>query len=101
MSTSEEEDRKEIEKGEPVARHVNETVHRDEPIEREERVYHRRTNTGAIVSIVIGILILLFGLYLVFTQVQFLSPPYSYVAILIIGIVLVAIGAKLISTRAL
>jgi hypothetical protein len=67
---------------------------------RESVVTRRNTNTGAIVAMIVGIVILLLGLYLVFTRVfPYLSYPWSLVAVLIVAIVLIIVGASLLQTR--
>lgn len=66
---------------------------------REAVVRRRTTNTGAIVAIVVGLLVLLFGIYLVFSQIKYLPAPYSWIAILIVGLILIGIGASLVRTR--
>jgi hypothetical protein len=69
--------------------------------ERKESVVRRtNTNTGAIVAMIVGAVILLFGILLVFTKVfPYLTYPWSLVAVLIVAVVLMAIGASLLQTR--
>jgi hypothetical protein len=70
-------------------------------IERRGKVIHRHTNSGAVVAIIVGILILVVGLYIVFTRLTLLAPSYANVGFLIVGIILLAIGAKIISSKKL
>jgi hypothetical protein len=69
--------------------------------ERKETLVRKtNTNTGAIVAIIVGVLILLLGLFLVFTKVfPYLGYPWSVLAVLIVAIVLIAVGASLVRTR--
>jgi hypothetical protein len=54
----------------------------------------------ALAALIIGALVLLFGIYLVFSQIRFFGPPFSYIAILVIGLILIGVGAKLVTNRA-
>ena len=69
--------------------------------ERRESVVRRtNTNTGAIIAMIIGAVILLFGILLVFTKVfPYLAYPWSLIAVLIFAVVLMAIGGSLLQTR--
>ena len=65
---------------------------------RESTVVRRNTNVGAIIAMLIGILVLVFGIYLVFSRVfPYLPYPYSVFAILILGVILIAVGGSLVS----
>ncbi len=66
---------------------------------REAVVKSRSTNVGAVVAIVVGIIVLLSGIYLVFTQIRYLPAPYSWIAILIVGLILIGVGASLVRSR--
>ncbi|MGI0091632.1 MAG: hypothetical protein ACREBS_07985 [Nitrososphaerales archaeon] len=71
------------------------------PIEKRESVVRRsETNTGALIAIIIGAIILIFGLYLVFSQMKFFPAPWSYIIVLIVGLILIGVGAKLVSSKA-
>ena len=69
--------------------------------ERKESVVRRtNTNTGAIVAIVVGVVVLLLGIYLVFTRVfPYLSYPWSLFAVLLVAVVLMIVGGSLIQAR--
>lgn len=105
MSESESEEKREVVEGSnsppPTGVPVRETVYRNTtvPTERESRVVHRRTNTAAIVALIIGVLVLIGGIYLVLMLARSAPAPISYIALFIIGIVLIAVGAKLVTTR--
>jgi hypothetical protein len=72
-----------------------------EVAERREKIIHRHTNTGALIAIIVGILILMFGLYLVFTRISFITPTYyANWVFLIIGFILLGVGAKIVASRA-
>ncbi len=65
---------------------------------RESTVIRRNTNVGAIAAMLVGILVLVFGIYLVFSRVfPYLPYPYSVFAILILGVILIAVGGSLVS----
>ena len=65
---------------------------------RESVVTRRNTNVGAIVAALVGILVLVFGIYLIFSRVfPYLPYPYSVFAILILGVILIALGGSLVS----
>jgi len=67
---------------------------------KESIVTKRNTNVGAIVAMVIGIFVLFFGVYLVFTRIlPYVAYPWSLVAMLIISIILIAAGVSLVKTR--
>jgi hypothetical protein len=73
------------------------------PVERqrrEETITHRRTNLNVLVALVLGAVVILLGIYFVFTQISFLRPPLSYVAFLLAGVLLIAFGARLVSRGA-
>jgi len=67
---------------------------------KESMVTKRNTNVGAIVAMMIGIFVLFFGVYLVFTRIlPYVAYPWSLIAILIISIILIAAGVSLVKTR--
>ena len=68
------------------------------PVERRE-VKRKTTNNGALAAISVGIVVLLSGLYLVLTQVRYMPWPFSNVIVLVAGMILVAIGASMVSGR--
>ena len=69
----------------PPASQRNETV-----------VTHRSTNMGAVVSMVVGVVVLLGGIGLIATQIPFLPWPYSLIVILGFGLILLMVGASMI-----
>jgi uncharacterized membrane protein HdeD (DUF308 family) len=69
------------------------------PERHEGRIVRRRTNTAAIVAIVIGIIVLIAGIYLVLTLAKAAPAPYSYIVAFIVGVILIAVGARLVTTR--
>jgi len=126
MSSETEEERREVVQSDPVVttdpngvvtnptvvreRVVSEPVVRQPVVEtvspvagnqrRESVVVRRNTNVGAIVAMVIGALVLVFGIYLVFSRVfPYLPYPYSIFAILILGVILIAVGGSLVAGR--
>ena len=60
---------------------------------------HRTTNTSALVAIAVEIVVLLAGLYLVLTQVRYIPWPFFDIIVLVVGMILVAIGASMVSRR--
>ncbi len=70
------------------------------PASESERtiVSHRSTNTGAIAAMTIGLVVLLGGMALILSQIKFLPGPYSILVILGFGLVLLLIGASMISS---
>jgi cytochrome c biogenesis protein CcdA len=80
---------------------VRETVYRDTtvPERREEKISRRKTNAGAIVAIAVGVIVLIGGIYLVLTVARVAPAPYSYIIAFVVGIILIAVGAKFITTR--
>jgi hypothetical protein len=69
------------------------------PAPQSERtvVSHRSANTGAIAAMAIGVVVLLGGMALILSQIRFLPSPYSVRVILGFGLVLLLIGASMIS----
>lgn len=69
--------------------------------ERKESVVRRKnTNTGAIVAMVVGAVILLLGIYLVFTRVfPYLTYPWSLLAVLLVAIIMMIVGGSLLQAR--
>lgn len=119
MSESDEEDRTEVISNPPSATTTREVIRQDSipvaaaPVQREQitrkeatvperreaRVVRTRTNTAAIVAIVIGVIVLIVGIYLVLTLARTVPAPFSYIAAFIIGVILIAVGARLVTTR--
>lgn len=119
MSESDEEDRTEVVSNPPSASTTREVIREEAapvaaapvqrerviqrdgtvPERREARVVRTRTNSAAIIAIVIGVIVLVVGIYLVLTLAHNVPAPYSYLAVFIIGIILIAVGAKLVTTR--
>jgi hypothetical protein len=73
------------------------------PPESERRssvVRKTNTNVGAIIAMVVGAVILLFGIFLVFTKVfPYLAYPWSMIAVLLVALVMIIVGASLMQTR--
>jgi hypothetical protein len=61
-------------------------------------VSHRSTNTGAIVAMAVGVIVLLGGMAVIVSQIRFLPAPYSYIVILGFGLILLLVGASMISS---
>ena len=119
MSSEEEEERKEYVRRDPtvqgtvVTTPTEQVVARREPVEhvvvaatsaspverRETIVRHRSTNTGAIIAMVIGAVVLLGGIYIVLSQIPFLPWPFSMIAFLAVGLIFIAVGASLLGSR--
>ncbi len=117
MSTTEEEEHKEVVKRDPTQQPQQQPAPApnqpapgqpaaqapaapSSPIERKEVVERRKsTNIGALVAIGIGIVVLVAGIGLIFSQVPFLPWPYSIVVTLGLGLILLIIGASFISSR--
>jgi intracellular septation protein A len=71
----------------PTAQH-NETI-----------VRHRSTNTGALISILVGVVVLLGGIGLVASQIHFIPWPYNIYVVLGFGFILLLLGASMIRAR--
>jgi hypothetical protein len=111
MSTTEEEEHKEVVRRDPPLvtspnqQATSQTMGRSSPasstpLERREIVEKRsNTNIGAVVAIAIGILALMFGVFLVYREIPYLPWPYSIVVTMGLGVILLAIGASFISSR--
>jgi hypothetical protein len=69
--------------------------------ERKESVVRKTsTNTGAIVAMLVGVAILLFGIFLVFTKVfPYLGYPWSLLAVLLVAVVFMIVGGSLLQER--
>ncbi len=67
---------------------------------RESTVTKRNTNVGALAAMVIGIFVLFFGIYLIFTRiVPYVAYPWSLLAILVVALILIVAGVSLVKTR--
>jgi hypothetical protein len=66
----------------------------------ETVVTHRSTNTGAVVALAVGIVVLLGGIGLVASQIRFLPWPYSIIVVLGFGLILLMVGASFIDRGA-
>jgi hypothetical protein len=127
MSETEEEERKEYIKRDPtvqgtvvtaptedviVRREPEQLVVRREPVERvvvasppppverrESIVRHTRTNTGALIAMAIGAVVLLGGVFIVLSQIHFLPWPLSMIAFLVVGLVFIGVGASLLGKQ--
>ncbi len=109
MSTEQEEERKEVVEREPVEGSIPSTVTSErvvrepEPLasERKESVIRRKnTNVGAIIAMAVGIVILFVGVYLILAKLlPYLPYPWSEVAILIVALVFIVVGASLLVPR--
>ena len=102
MSTEETDEKRTVVQGNPnqgstvVVQQPNSAA---TPAPQNERtvVSHRSTNTGAIAAMAIGLVVLLGGMALIFSQIKFLPGPYSILVLLAFGLVLLLIGASMIS----
>jgi uncharacterized membrane protein len=68
-------------------------------VHKEEVVNKRTTNTGALVGVFVGIVVLGIGMVLVLRETPFLPYPYSLFAIIVVGLALIAVGASLVANR--
>jgi hypothetical protein len=62
----------------------------------ETVVTHRSTNTGAVAALVVGIVVLVGGIALIASEIRFLPMPYSIIAVLAFGLILLMLGASFI-----
>jgi hypothetical protein len=116
LSSSEEDERKEYVRSEPNAGAgggasevtirqssdgtVQEVIAEPSPsVERETVARHTSTNTSALVGLAVGIVILATGLLLVIRETPFLPYPWSILAVLVVGVALIGVGASLVSNR--
>src|SRR5438067_11272498 len=120
MSSEDEEERKEYVRRDPtvqgtvVTAPTDQVVARREPVERvvvpattsaspvehrETIVRHRSTNTGAVIAMVIGVIVLMGGIYMVLSQIPFLPWPLSMIAFLAVGLIFIGVGASLLGNR--
>jgi hypothetical protein len=68
-------------------------------IERSDTVVsHRSTNTTAIVAMAVGVIVLLGGMAVIVSQIKFLPAPYSFIVVLGFGLILLLVGASMISS---
>lgn len=66
------------------------------PASQKTVVSHRTTNTGALIAMAVGIVVLLAGIGLIASQVRFLPYPYSLIVILGFGLILLLAGLSMI-----
>jgi hypothetical protein len=71
----------------PVASH-SETV-----------VTHSSTNTGALFATALGIIVLVAGTALIYSQIKFLPWPYSIISVVGLGLILLVAGASFIGRK--
>jgi hypothetical protein len=76
-----------------------EVVQTSPSVKRESVVKHTSTNTGTLVGIAVGIGVLLVGMFLVIRETPFLPYPLSIFVVVVVGLVLIGIGASLVSNR--
>lgn len=106
MSTEETDEKKEVVQRSPsnqgtvvVEKPTTVTTTQAAPTsERQESVVrHTSTNTGAIAAMVIGVIVLIVGMGVIASQVRFLPYPYDLIVILGFGLILLLVGASMIS----
>jgi hypothetical protein len=83
----------------PATTQVTEVVEPSPIVKSESISKHRTTNTSALIGIIVGVAVLLFGMYVVFRETPFLPYPLSVFVIVVVGIGLIAVGASLVSNR--
>ena len=62
-------------------------------------VKHSSTNTGAILAMVVGLVVLLGGIGLIATQLPMIPSPYGLYAIIGFGVLLLIVGLGIMSSR--
>jgi hypothetical protein len=65
----------------------------------ETIVTHTSTNTGALFATALGVIVLVVGTGLIYSQIKFLPWPYSIISVLGLGLILVVAGASFIGKR--
>jgi hypothetical protein len=68
-------------------------------VERETVAKHTSTNMTTLVGLAVGIVVLATGLFLVIRETPFLPYPWSILAVLVVGVALIGVGASLVSNR--
>lgn len=109
MSTTETDEKRQVVQGSPpdqgtvvverpttVVQERPATVVQQTPAKQETVVRHTSTNTGALAAIAIGLIVLVGGMGIIASQIQFLPWPYSLIVILGFGLILLMIGASMI-----
>jgi hypothetical protein len=112
MSTQEEDQKTVVVQNPPNTGGTVTTVSRDQPAtvvrtapevpanqHNETIVKHRSTNTGAVVAMVIGLVVLLGGIGLIASQIPFIPWPYDIYVVLGFGLILLLIGASMITNK--
>jgi hypothetical protein len=111
VSSNETDDRKTVVQSSPTGqatvvttRQAPATVVETAPAPANQRnetvVTHRSTNTGGVVALAVGIVVLLGGIGLVASQIKFLPWPYSIIVVLGLGVILLMVGASFIDRGA-
>ncbi|MDA4117171.1 MAG: hypothetical protein OK455_02385 [Thaumarchaeota archaeon] len=92
-----------VEREEPVVEPVVERVKTVQEVPSSQRaetiVKHRSTNTGALLAMVIGVVVLLAGIGLIASQIPFIPWPYGLYVVLGFGFLLLVMGASMITSR--
>ena len=65
----------------------------------ETVVSHSSTNNGALFATALGIIVLVAGSILIYSQIKFLPWPYSIISVLGLGLILLIAGASFIGKR--
>jgi hypothetical protein len=65
----------------------------------ETVVTHSSTNTGALFATALGIIVLVAGSALIYSQIKFLPFPYSIISVLGLGLILLVAGASFINRK--
>ena len=115
MSTSEEDEKKEFTavKPEPTAGAeevvtggAQSAVIVQKPVQAEPTTVkkqtvakHTTTDTSALIGIVVGVIVLSFGMLLAFRELPYLPYPFSIIGLVLVAVALIAIGASLVSSR--
>jgi VIT1/CCC1 family predicted Fe2+/Mn2+ transporter len=76
-----------------------EVIETSPSVKRESVVKRKSTNTAALVGIVVGIAVLISGMFLVLREAPFLPYPLSLIVIVVVGIALIGVGASMVSSR--
>jgi hypothetical protein len=107
MSSSEEDQQVVVQSG-PAVVPAGSTVQvvRSQPavvspvVERSETVVtHSSTNTGALFATLLGVIVLVAGTALIYSQIKFLPWPYSIISVLGLGLILLVAGASFVNKK--
>lgn len=69
------------------------------PSHSETVVTHSSTNMGALFATTLGIIVLIAGSVLIYSQIKFLPWPYSIISVLGLGLILLVAGASFIGKK--